>query len=75
MRPLGGPLILEGIEIAADGRLRNTQFAHQFVECREPANPHELDQLAASLLGLHAGGLTCKATRMAKIDHVIAAVQ
>ena len=67
--PTGRPLLLEGIEVAADRRLGNPQFAHEIVERGEATHADEIDQTAASLTGLHAHNLPAGEGIMIDSDH------
>ena len=67
--PLGRSLLLEGIEVAANRRLRHAQFAHEIVERGKAAHADEIDQTATSLTGLHARNLPGGERIMVERDH------
>ena len=57
MRPLGRALLLEGVEVATDGRLRNAQFPHEFFQRGEASNPNQVEKPAPTLVILNGNVL------------------
>jgi hypothetical protein len=57
VRPFGGALVLQGIEIPPDGRLRHAQFPHELIERGKAANPNDVEETATTLVILHGFSL------------------
>jgi hypothetical protein len=50
-------VLLEGVEVAANGRLRHSQLADKFIERGKAANTDDVDETAASFVILHGFSL------------------
>jgi hypothetical protein len=46
-------VLLERVEVAANGRLRHAKLADEFIERRETADADDVDKPAATLVVLH----------------------
>jgi hypothetical protein len=57
VRPFGGALVLQGVEIPPYGRLRHAQFPHELLERGKPANANDVEETAASFVILHGFSL------------------